>query len=121
MRNTFFLALILAFSFSFSVAAFAKDKDEGSFDLSQPARIGSVQLQPGHYKAEWTGTNGNVNVMIMQRGKTVASTTAQVKELATPASYSAVTLQTTPKDQARIAQIQFNNRRDELVLGASAS
>jgi hypothetical protein len=121
MRTAGFLAFLCAFTLTLSTIAFAKAKNEGSFDLTQVANLGSVQLQPGHYKAEWTGTNGNVNLDIMHNGKTVVTTKAELKELSSPAAYSAVTLRTTRNHNKRIEEIQFNNRKDALFLTARAS
>lgn len=119
MRIARFSALLCAFALVLSAGAFAKAKNEGSFDLTQPAIVGSTQLQPGHYKAEWHDTNGTVNVDILQHGKTVASTKAELKELTTPSTFSAVTLKTTPNHRNRVEEIQFNNRRDALVLSGT--
>lgn len=121
MRTTGFLAFLCAFALSLSTLAFAKAKNEGSFDLAQAASFGSVLLQPGHYKAEWTGTNGTVAVSLIRNGKTVATTKAELKELARPAANSAVTLQSTPSHNERIEEIQFNNRKEALFLSARAS
>lgn len=119
MRITGFLTLLCAFALCLSTGAFAKTKNGGSFDLTQPATVGSTQLQPGHYKAEWTGTNGTVNVAIMRHGKTVATTKATLKELATKSPYSAVTLGPSANHHSRIQEIDFNNRKDALVLSGT--
>jgi hypothetical protein len=121
MRTTGFLAFLCAFALTLSTLAFAKAKNQGSFDLAQVASFGSVQLPPGHYKAEWTGTNGTVDVSLIHNGKTVATTRAELKELARPAANSAVTLRTTPSHNERIEEIQFNNRKEALFLSARAS
>lgn len=123
MRSAGRVALLCAFALMLLLAtgAFAKQKNQGSFDLSQAASFGSVQLQPGHYEAEWTGRNGIVDVSILRNGKTVATTKAELKELARPAANSAVTLRTTPSHNERIEEIQFNNRKDTLVLSGTSA
>jgi hypothetical protein len=121
MRTAGLFVFLIVFTLALSSGAFAKDKNEGSFDLNQPATVGSVQLQPGHYKAEWMGSNGTVEVEIMQKGKTIATTKAELKELENPSAYSAVTVRTTANHGNRIEEIQFNNRKDSLVLGTSPS
>ncbi len=122
MRKVELLAFVCAFALTFSTVALAKTKNEGSFDLAQAASLGSTQLQPGHYKAEWTGTNnGTVNVAVMQHGKTVATAKAELKPLANRPAYNAVTLQTLPNHQNRIQEIDFGNRKDALVLSGAAS
>jgi hypothetical protein len=51
----------------------------------------------------------------------VATTKAELKELASPAGYSAVTLGSTPSHHERIEEIQFNHHREALFLSARAS
>jgi len=121
MRTAGIFLCLSVFTLALSIGAFAKDKNEGSFDLHETARVGSVQLQPGHYKAEWTSTNGTVNVAIIQKGKTIATTTAELKELATPSAYTSVTVRATADHGKRVEEIQFNNRRDALMLARQAS
>jgi hypothetical protein len=121
MRTTGFWALLCAFALTLSTLALAKAKNEGSFDLAQAASFGSVQLPPGHYKAEWTGTNGLVDVSLIYEGKTILTTKAELKELARPAANNAVTLRTTSGHNERIEEIQFNNRKEALFLSARAS
>ncbi len=121
MRSANFLGPVCVFALIFSAAAFAGTKNAGSFDLGQAARLGSIQLQPGHYKAEWTGTSGTVDVAVMQHGKTVATTKAELKPLANPSPYSAVTVKTMPNHTNRIEEIQFSSHKDALVLSGRAS
>jgi len=121
MRTAGLSVSLCIFALALTAAAFAKTKNEGSFDLDQPATMGSVQLQPGHYKAEWTGSNGMVDVAIVQRGKTIATTKAELKQLASPSAYSAVTMGTAPDHRAHINEIQFNNRKDALVLSSASA
>lgn len=119
MRTAGLFALLVAFTFTCSAGAFAKTKDEGSFDLAQPATVGSTQLQPGHYKAEWTDTNGTINVAIMQHGQTIATTKATLKELDNRSPYDAVTLRAGSNNRNRIEEIDFSNRKDALILSGA--
>lgn len=117
------LALCAALALFLSVPVFAKanHKDAGSFNLTQRARVGSTVLAPGHYKAEWIGPNGDVQVSIVQNGKVVATTRGQVKELPEPSPYNAVTVKNADDHSRRIEEIDFNNRRDALVLSNALS
>lgn len=119
MRTAGFFAFLLALTLTLSVGAFAKVKDQGSFDLTQPATVGSTQLQPGHYKAEWTGTSGAVYIDIMQHGKTIATTKGTLKELTNKSPYGAVTLRPTSNHSDRIEEIDFSNRKDALILSVT--
>jgi hypothetical protein len=116
MRLASFSAVLCAFALVLSVGAFAKAKNEGSFDLSQAATVGATQLQPGHYKVEWTGTSGTVNVDIMQNGKTIATAQGTLKELGSRPAYDSVTLKANTDHHNRIEEIDFHNQKDALIL-----
>ncbi|HEV3513316.1 MAG TPA: hypothetical protein VGS05_16525 [Candidatus Sulfotelmatobacter sp.] len=116
MRFIKYFASIVAVALVLSLGAFAKDKDSGNFDLAQTARIGSTTLQPGHYKAEWTGPNNALQISIIQDGKTVATARGQLKELSTKAQADAVTLRTVGNNTQQVEEIDFNNHTDALHL-----
>jgi hypothetical protein len=117
MKFLKYLALTAAAALVFSLGAFAKDSNSGSFDLAQAANIGSTMLQPGHYKAEWTGPSNALQVSIVEHGKTVARTQGHIKELPTKAPYSDVVIRTTGSQN--VDEIDFANRTDALVLTRS--
>jgi hypothetical protein len=117
MRSIQYLASLAAFALVFSLGAFARDTNSGSFDIGQNAKIGRTLLKPGHYKAEWTGPTNALNVTIIDRGKTVATTKGHLKELPTKSPYDAVEFRS-DKSQ-RVDEIDFNNRTEALVLAGS--
>jgi hypothetical protein len=110
------LAVIAILSLWFAMSAFAKNSDGGVFNLTEPARLGSSTLQPGQYKADWVGPNGDVQVTIWQRHKTVATAEGRVVRNATAASHSAVTMETLPDNSRRVEEINFRNSHYALVL-----
>jgi len=114
MRSMKYLVSSMAVAIVLSAGAFAKDHDSGSFDLDQTARVGSAVLQPGHYKAEWTGPNNALHVTIVENGKTVATTDGQLKELPSKAPYDAVSIKTEPDNSKQVEEIDFNNRTEAL-------
>jgi hypothetical protein len=116
MQSLKYLSLSVAIALVLCAGAFAKDANSGSFDLDQPAKVGSTVLQPGHYKAEWTGTANNVTVSIVQKGKTIATAPGTLKQLPSKSPYSAVTLKPTQNNSQRVDEIDFNNRSEALVL-----
>lgn len=119
MRFIKYPACFAAFALVFSLAAFAKDANSGGFDLTQSARIGSTVLQPGHYKAEWTGPKDALQVSVLDHGKTVATAKGNLKELPEKAPYDSVTVRTHRNNTQQVDEIDFNNRREALVLGGS--
>lgn len=117
MRSMKFVAAFVAVAFCLSLSALARDTNSGKFNLQQSAKVGTTMLQPGQYKAEWTGTGNDVNISIIKDGKTVTTTRGTLKQLESKAPYTAVTLKTLPDNSARVDEIDFNNRTDALVLG----
>lgn len=99
-----------------SVGAFAKDNHSGSFTLFETVRVGSTDLAPGQYKAQWTGTATDVKVDILRDGKTVATTAGTIKSLAQPSPYDAVTTKTLQDNSKALDEIDFNKRSEALVL-----
>jgi hypothetical protein len=116
MQSMKYLALLSAVVVLLSVGAFAKNTNSGSFDLTQPARVGTTELSPGHYKAEWLGPNGDVHITIVKNGKEVADVQGRIKRLPSPAPYSAVTLRTMDDQRQRIEEIDFGSSPYALVL-----
>lgn len=110
---TSFTAVALLF---LSAIAFAKDNKSGGFDLAEPAQVGSTTLPPGHYKAEWTGSENSLNISIVEHGKTVATTQGTMKQLPSRAPADEVTLKTGNDNSKQIEEIQFNNRSEALML-----
>jgi hypothetical protein len=78
--------------------------------LAETAKVGSTVLQPGHYKAEWTGPENAVKVSILRNGKTVATTEGSIKELPSKAESNSGTVNTLPDNSPRVDEIDFNNR-----------
>ena len=117
MRAIKYLASIAALTLFFSLGVFAKDANSSKFDLTQTARIGSTTLQPGHYTAEWTGSNDALNVTILSHRKTVATAHGQLKEMPDKSPYSAVVSHPVDHDTQQVDEIHFDNRTEALVLG----
>jgi hypothetical protein len=119
MQSIRFFAVLSVVALAFSLPVFAKDTNTGDFDLMQKACVGSTVLQPGHYKAEWSGPNTALQVSILRNGKTVATTQGKLKELPEKAPYGAVTVRTLKDNSTRVDEIDFNNRTEVLVLAGS--
>jgi hypothetical protein len=118
MRWLQYLALSAVLTLGLSISAFAKadHTDEGKFNLTTPATIGSTVLQPGHYKAEWVGPNEDVRVSILSHGKVVATAQGRVVEHNEKAAYDSVTVKKQANNSERLEEIDFNNRKAALVL-----
>jgi hypothetical protein len=116
MKQLQYLALSGIAALALSVAAFAADAHSGNFTLSDTVQIGTTQLAPGSYKAEWSGPATDLKVAITQHGKTVATADGRIKDLQKPAPYSSVTLKQTSSNEKAIDEIDFNHRTEAIVL-----
>jgi hypothetical protein len=121
MKIAQYFASFAVLTLALSAAAFAKDRDKdnhsGKFTLYEPTHVGSMELEPGQYKAEWTGAANDVKVDILQNGKTVATTQGAIKNLEQPAHYDAVTTKTLQDNSKALDEIDFSNRSEALVFG----
>lgn len=109
-------ALLAFVAFALSLAAVAADTHSGKFTLNDTVQVGSAQLAPGDYKAEWSGPADSLKVEILSHGKTIATTDAKIVDLQHPSPYSAVTLKPNANNAKTLDQIQFSNRNEVLVF-----
>src|ERR1700751_3383652 len=119
MKSLKFGALALVAAVLLSMGAFAKDKkdkNEGKFTLADSAQIGSTQLKPGDYKAEWDGTGSDVQVKILQ-GKNVVATTSG-KLVDKPIAQDSVTLGGGSASKT-VDEIDFAHFHKALVFGTA--
>ncbi|MFZ0200513.1 MAG: hypothetical protein WB523_04465 [Candidatus Sulfotelmatobacter sp.] len=100
-----------------SVGTFAKDSNSGNFTLADTVQVGSTQLAPGNYKAEWNGPANDVKIEIMKNGKTVATTEGKLKGLQQPSPYDAVAVKTLQNNTKTLDEIEFHKRSEALVVG----
>ena len=118
MKSVISIVAVFAMALVLSTVAFAKDKDSGKFELTQPAKVGANELQAGHYKADWMPISGNrVEVDIQHNGKTVVSTDATIKKLPKASNQTAVILNTASSNK-QVVEIDFNGNREALVFGS---
>ncbi|HVO80156.1 MAG TPA: hypothetical protein VMT28_05465 [Terriglobales bacterium] len=114
------LALLATLSLLVPLSALAKDRNQGSMQLTQAAQIGSTQLSPGDYTVKWTGSGPAVHVSIMQHNKAVAAASGTIVDQKRPAPYDDVVLKPVANSkQMRIEEIDFANRKEALRLKAS--
>ena len=100
-----------------SLSACAKDGHSGKFTLSETVQVGSSQLAPGDYKAEWNGPANDVKIDFIQNGKTVATTQGKIQNLQKPSPYDAVLTKTLQNNTQELSEIDFGNHTEALVIG----
>jgi len=111
--------LVLTAMLLLTMGAFADQKHKAGFTLAEPAQVGSAQLQPGDYKAEWTGDGPNVQVQIMKGSKTLATVPAQLIQQKETVANTDVVLKPGDNGAKTIDQIDFANK--SLKLGSASS
>jgi hypothetical protein len=111
-----YITLLATLAFAFSLTAFAKDAQSGNFTLDSPTQVGSTQLAPGQYKAEWSGPANALKIDITQHGKTVVTTQGQIKDLQRPSPYNAVMVRPNNSNQNALSEIDFNHKTEALVF-----
>jgi hypothetical protein len=117
MRLVKLLPLVAAAALLFSMQAFAKDTaNTGKFELTQSVQIGSTQLRPGQYEAQWTGPKDSLKISILQHGKTVATAQGQLKTLPRAADHDAVTVHTTSENTRQVDEIDFSKHSEALLF-----
>lgn len=116
MKVVKYVASFAVVALLFSLSAFAKDMHSGRFTLSDPVQVGSTQLAPGDYKAQWNGPADDVKIEIIQNGKTVATTQGKLENLTKPSPYDAVLTKTLDNNTQALDEIEFGNHTEALVL-----
>jgi len=121
MRYMKHLMLLCMFTLLLPGIGFARAKNQGTMRLTEPARIGSTDLQPGTYKVEWNGTGPNVQVNIMRHNDTLATTTGELKTNPA-ATQDAVVLQPASDNSSvkQVSEIDFGSRKEALILTPGA-
>ena len=117
MKHVQYMGLLGIMAFAVSFPAFAKDAHSGNFTLDDFAQVGSTQLAPGHYKAEWSGPADALKIEIVHNGKTVATAEGKIKDLQRPSPYDAVLVKPAANNAKALNEIDFNNRNEALILG----
>jgi hypothetical protein len=117
MKFAQYLTSFAIVALALSLSAFAKESHSGKFTLADTVQVGSTELAPGDYKAEWSGPAHDVKVAIIKNGKTIATAPGQIKDLQRPSPYDAVLTKTLSNDTKTIGEIDFSNRSEALVLG----
>jgi hypothetical protein len=97
-------------------SAFARDEHSGNFTIQDKVQVGSTQLEPGTYKAEWSGPADNLKVDIIHGSKTVATAEGKIQDLQQKSPYTAVTVKNLPDNAKELHEIQFGNHTEAIVL-----
>ena len=116
MKLIRYVASFAVLALLFSLSVFAKDSHSANFTLSDSVQVGSTQLAPGNYKAEWSGPADNLTVNIVSHGKTVATTRGKMRDLQKPSPYDAVIMKTAQNNTKELGELEFGKRNEALVF-----
>lgn len=107
LKNKTYLAI---FVFSLiTVPICSAHTDSAAWDSTQPARIGTVQVKPGHY--ELKAYEGEDEVQVIQDGKIITTTICYWEPLPTKAEKTEVKV-----DKDKVDEVQFAGRSEAIVF-----
>jgi hypothetical protein len=120
MKAVRWIAMLAVVASGLTLSAFAKDKNEAKFTLSDTAVLGSTQLKPGDYKAQWDGTGPDVQVKILKGKEVVASAPAKLIDKKNASGTNAVTFGT-GNGARSLDEVDFNSGKQSLVFSGAAT
>ena len=113
--------VVTTFALIVSLSAFARDNNRGKMVLSQPAVVGSTQLQPGTYDVQWTGSGPALNVNFLQHDKVVASAQGELKNEAGVRQDAVLFKLADNSSQRTLVEVDFGNRHESLQITPNSS
>src|SRR5262245_50070364 len=120
MKVVRWIAMLAVVASGLPLGAFAKDQNEAKFTLSDPAVLGSTQLKPGDYKAQWDGTGPEVQVKILKGKEVIATAPAKLIDKQNASGTNAVTFGTGGSVRS-LDQVDFNSGKQSLVFNSGAT
>ena len=111
MKFAQFVAAFAILASVLSVNSFAKDNHSGNFTLTDPVRVGSTELAPGHYKAEWSGPADAVKLRSCKTARLWPRCRDKSRIFRAPRPYDSVATKT-ESDTSALDEIEFNNRTE---------
>jgi hypothetical protein len=118
MKRHGFAGVLAGMALLFATTALAADK--GSLKLFDPTLVNGVQLSPGDYTLQWEGTGDNIQLQVFQGKKLVATTTAALVQLKTPASQNLTATKDAGNHAKTLTQIEFRGKSYALAIGNKA-
>jgi hypothetical protein len=121
MQSMKYFVAVVAVCLVASASSFAKSKNSGPLNIADNhVNIGSTQLAPGDYTVQWTGQPNHVQVNVLKGKKIVASTQGKIVTQAKASDENAVVIKTLKNNTKTVAEVDFNNRKEALVITPAA-
>ncbi|HVZ16813.1 MAG TPA: hypothetical protein VG897_06840 [Terriglobales bacterium] len=102
-----------------AVAAFAANNS--SIVIGTKTSVNGTSITPGNYKVIYDIKGNTADVKFVQAGKTVATATGQVVELANPTQYDSIVNQANADGTQSVIEIQFANKKTAIRLNGEGS
>ena len=116
------LAFAGAVGMMFPAVSLASAKEQKKkVAIEDPVEVAGKTLKPGQYQVKWAGNGPTVHVSFLKDGKTLLTAPAQVAQLRQKAPYDAVVENTKRNGKKSISEIEWNNQREALRFGKTAS
>lgn len=112
LRWALFLGAVVALAGS----AWAANK--GSLSLLHPTSVAGTKLPSGNYTVQWQGSGDQVDLKIFQGKKEVASTSAKVVQLNSPAAYDSAVVSSNDDGTATLSEIRFSGKKMALEVSS---
>ncbi len=116
MKQVKYMALLSTLALIFPFSALAQEKNHHSVDISASVQVGNTQLKAGNYRVEWQGDGPAVNVLFLQRGKTMASAPATLQTKDKEVRQDDVVIDKTSTNTKTLEEIDFAHQREALVF-----
>jgi hypothetical protein len=117
-RNQAVKGLVLGLALMLASSAFALSK--GSMVLGDAVTLNGTTLKAGEYKVQWEGSGPNVEVSILKGKNVVATATAHVVELQSPAPNDAALTRRNDSGPNSLSGLRFQGKKFALELGNAA-
>jgi len=91
------------------MAAFA---GETTVTFNSPTVVNGTKVDPGEYRLQYDIKGNTADVKLIQKNKTVATTTAQVVQNKQKAASTGVVRETNSDGTASLKEIQLGNKKD---------
>ena len=116
MKALKYVALLSTLALIASVNALARDKNQRSVHIPDAVQVGTVHLQSGTYRVEWTGTGPTVQVSFLQGKNTVATVPATLKTNDSGVLHDDIVTDVPSADARVLEEIDFGRQKEALVF-----
>jgi hypothetical protein len=111
-------SVVLGMALLMAVSAFAANK--GTLQITAPVTLNGKSLAAGEYSLQWDGTGNTVQLNVMQGKKVVASTPAQLVNLAQSQNNDAAIIKANADGSRTLSEIRFGGKKYALAIATDS-